>query len=84
MVKKESKIHGELVKERNMIGGYKLPNLKSIVVINTSQRRTIKATPIVRGNYAKQTQIEAMSKPSEASIVRNRRAHDLVRQLRSH
>ncbi|MHB8171791.1 MAG: hypothetical protein ACYDG6_09650 [Thermincolia bacterium] len=44
--------------------------------------RSIKATPVVAGKYAKEVLAEMASKPSASAITRNKKASDLVKELR--
>lgn len=44
--------------------------------------RPIKATPVLQGKYAKEVISEITTRPSAHAIVRNKKAFDLVKELR--
>lgn len=60
----------------------KTQNTKGGNVMATVTVKPIKATPVVSGKFAKDILKEALSKPSESAIARNKKAQDLVRKLR--
>jgi hypothetical protein len=59
-----------------------IQNTKGGNVMATVTVKPIKATPVVTGKFAKDILKEALSKPSESAIARNKKAQDLVRKLR--
>ena len=48
----------------------------------TSKMKFIKATPSVSGRFAKEVVYEALRKPSETSVKRNKDASMLLKKLR--